>query len=254
MVWNLVSNAVKFTHAGGRVVISAQREPERLILRVRDTGQGLAPEAVSRVFERFWQADSSATRRHGGLGLGLSIVRYLVELHGGTVHAESDGVGLGACFSVELPTTKPSLDVSPLPERERTSSIPNTRPLAGMRVLLVEDDEDSREIVALVLKQCGADVCSADSADSALAQLSADPPTIIISDIGMPGTDGYAFLRIVRTLPAEHGRDIPAIALTAFTRELDRVEAAAAGFQGHVAKPVIPAVLVSAIQHAVGRG
>ena len=258
VLWNLVGNAVKFTPLGGEVKISAEREQKRLILRVKDSGQGLEPGAVSRVFERFWQADSSATRRHGGLGLGLSIVRYLVELHGGSVRAESEGVDRGACFTIELPTTQPSVappSAAPQPDRERrpAGSDPDLRALSGVRILLVEDDDDSREIVALVLEQHGAEVRGADSAESALASLRADRPDVIVSDIGMPLTDGYELMRRVRALPPANGGSVPAIALTAFTRELDRSEAAAAGFQAHLAKPVIPIMLVSAIQRALGR-
>jgi len=256
VVWNLVSNAVKFTPSGGQVKISAQRTPQRLTLSVRDSGQGLDPSAVSRVFERFWQADSSSTRRHGGLGLGLSIVRYLVELHGGTVRAESDGIGLGACFTIDLPTAPPSTGPGsrpPPPDREPVSPAVEAQGLAGLRVLIVEDDEDSREIVALIVQQQGAQVSAADSADSALSLLRVDTPDIIISDIGMPDTDGYAFLKTVRALPAAHGGNVPAIALTAFAREVDRADAAAAGFQAHVAKPVLPGALIQAIRLALGR-
>ena len=256
VVWNLVSNAVKFTPTGGEVKIAAKRHQKRLVLSVKDSGQGLDSSAVSRVFERFWQADSSSTRRHGGLGLGLSIVRYLVELHGGAVHVESDGVGLGACFSIELPTVTlvaESTAVARASHAESASATAGAAALSGVRVLLVEDDQDSREIVALIVEREGAEVSAAENAESALSLLSASPPDVIISDIGMPDTDGYAFLRLVRALPAARGGNVPAIALTAFAREADRADAAAAGFQAHVAKPVLPAALVTAIRHALGR-
>ncbi len=259
VLWNLVGNAVKFTQAGGWVNVTAERVDQRLIVKVCDNGQGLEAGFAARVFERFWQADASARRRHGGLGLGLAIVRYLVELHGGRVYAESAGVNQGACFSIELPTTQPVIELKAAPpptERELAFAGSGVEPqaLAGVRVLLVEDDRDSREMLALVLEQHGARVSSAANGVSALEALASSVPDIVISDIGMPELDGYEFMRRVRALPASRGGSVPAVALTAFSREVDRTEAASAGFHGHVAKPVVASVLVKAINGLLGRG
>ena len=245
ILWNLVSNAVKFTPSGGTVCVNAQRRASTFQLVVADTGRGISPAFLPRVFASFEQAEAGA-RRTGGLGLGLAIVRHLVELHGGTIRAESEGEGRGASFTVELPIRAAvrSPDASPPPETPRA--------LAGIRILVVDDEEDAREVVKLILENAGAEVTLASSADEALAALARELPRVIVSDIGMPGTDGKAFLRAVRALPEARGGRIPAIALTALVRGKDRVEILSAGFNAHVAKPVEPEELVLVVAGVFG--
>ena len=251
VIWNLLSNAVKFTPSDGRIDVFVARQHEYAEVRVRDTGQGIDPTFLPYVFDRFRQADSSSTRRHMGLGLGLSIVKSLVELHGGSVSAQSEGLGRGAQFSVRLPLTLPE---TVRLEHERPStgvliedspSAPGVR-LLGVNVLLVEDEKDSREVIVNVLRSRGANVRATSTAEEALHYLEAEPPTLVISDIGMPGTDGYEFIRRVRQHPSGRFADVPAIALTAFARPEDRERALSAGYQVHLVKPVTPAVLVTA--------
>ena len=253
VVWNLLSNAVKFTDRGGRVKVEAGRSLSSVRLTVSDTGQGIAPDFLPYVFERFRQADGSTTRRHGGLGLGLSIVRHLVEAHGGSVHAYSAGLGQGASFTVELPLPSAAPHSPPGGTAEgQTAGEGAPRgeappPLFGVRVLLVEDDPDTLELVTLLLKRNGAEVSTADSAESALEVLSRARPDVIVSDIGMPDVDGYELMRRVRALGPEAGGTTPALALTAYASDADRLRAARAGFQQHLAKPVDPDALVAAI-------
>ncbi|HYO13498.1 MAG TPA: ATP-binding protein [Thermoanaerobaculia bacterium] len=241
VVWNLLSNALKFTPGGGRVEVRLERQEAGLRLSVADTGQGIAPEFLPHVFERFRQADSSTTRVHGGLGLGLSIVRHLVELHGGTVTAESAGVDRGARFTVTLPAALPALD--PMDAEPAQEDRPRP-PLAGRRLLVVDDEPDTREALGFLLQRAGAVVETASSAREALAAIERSRPHVLIADIGMPGEDGYALIRQVRTLAPERGGSIPAVALTAYARPEDRERALAEGYQEHVAKPVEPETLI----------
>ncbi|HEV2861049.1 MAG TPA: PAS domain S-box protein, partial [Pyrinomonadaceae bacterium] len=243
VVWNLLSNAVKFTPRGGRIQVKLERVSSHVEIAVSDTGAGIDPEFLPYVFDRFRQADGTTTRAHGGLGLGLSIVRHIVELHGGTVMAESAGEGQGATFTVLLP-------VAPVyaPERSEGRVRPAARDtppafdrperLDGLRVLVVDDEPDTLGMLKAGLGRCGAEVATAGSATEALAMLSESPPDLLISDIGMPDEDGYALIRKVRALAAERGGRVPAIALTAYARAEDRLQALQAGYQMHVAKPV----------------
>jgi PAS domain S-box-containing protein len=250
VMWNLLSNSVKFTPAGGTVTVSAAGEGKGLRVEVRDTGAGIAPEFLPHVFERFRQADSSTTRAHSGLGLGLAIVRHLVELHGGTVDAESAGAGRGATFRVWLPARRPEAAVAALSADvagAAPAALPTTMTLDGRRVLVVDDDADTLSLLATILQASGALTLAAASADTALETFLAAPPDVLVTDIGLPGQDGYALLAAVRGLPDEAGGRVPAIALTAYARADDRQRALASGFQMHLAKPVDPAALVAAI-------
>jgi PAS domain S-box-containing protein len=256
VVWNLLSNAVKFTPSGGRVEVRVERGDAHARIIVVDTGQGITQDFLPYVFDRFRQADQSTTRAFGGLGLGLAIVRHLVELHGGTVRVESAGEGAGAVFTVELPTPPAShADVSAFisetartlprpPDRQASDSPP---PLVGVRVLVVDDEPDTLDLVATILGQSGATVAAVSSAHAALASLAETNPDVIVSDIGMPGTDGNELMRRIRALPRERGGETPAIALTAYAGEADRELSLGAGFHKHVPKPVDPSELVAVI-------
>ncbi len=259
IVWNLLSNAIKFTPNGGQVEVLLQRADPHVRLTVTDTGKGISPGYMPYIFDRFHQADSSSTRRHGGIGLGLSLVRHLVELHGGTVYAESDGEGRGATFTVNLPLRA----VRPQPTELESvglgvagvADVPST--LDGVWALVVDDETDARELLTTLLQQYGARVTPAASAAEALSVLSAvEPgrqPDILVSDIGMPDVDGYTLIRRVRALAPERGGRIPAIALTAYGRSIDRIRALSAGFQMHMPKPVEPAELALVIASLTGR-
>jgi signal transduction histidine kinase len=250
VVWNLLFNAVKFTPQGGRVEVQLERVGSHAKVTVSDTGKGINAAFLPYVFERFQQADSTTAREHGGLGLGLAIVRHLVELHGGTIHAESQGEGQGATFSVELPLMAVRLEAGE--EREyrrvgggRSTDYPSA--LEGLRVLVVEDELDSREIIKAVLMRGGAEVRTSASAREALEVLEQWRPDVLMSDIGMPNEDGYALIHKVRALAEDRGGRIPAAALTAYVKTEDRKRVLAAGYQMHVAKPVGPAELVTAV-------
>ena len=256
IIWNLISNAIKFTPKGGRVEVRLERVNSQLEVRVTDTGIGIDEQFLPYIFERFSQADSSMTRAHGGLGLGLAIVRHLVELHGGTVQAESSGEGQGAVFTVRLPvtsvhkeTTRPSGDsASGLHQKEETSDLTaNRTDLAGLRVLVVDDEPDTLEILCMVLKQSGAQVRAVSSSADALEAFLEWKPDLLVSDLGMPGEDGLALIGKIRALAPEQGGGIPAAALTAYVREEDRQQALAAGYQTHIPKPVDPTTLVAAV-------
>ncbi|MCW7536693.1 ATP-binding protein [Aquabacterium sp. A7-Y] len=257
VVWNLVSNAVKFTPKRGRVQVTVERVNSHIEITVRDSGAGIAAEHLPHIFERFTQVDSSSTRQHGGLGLGLAIVRQLVEMHGGTVHVASDGPGKGAAFTVCLPlapiTTKSTGDVSVARVHPTTGTTGADTELArfglgGCTVLLVEDDEDARHMLSAVLESGGATVELASSAEQGLTLAEGLQPDVVISDIGMPDRDGYAFIKALRALERERGRtSAPAIALTAFARVEDRLRALEEGFQMHVPKPVEPAELLAVV-------
>ncbi len=264
IVWNLLSNAVKFTPQGGRVQVRLSQELKvnRLQvadsnlqpstpcaqIQVTDTGIGINPNFMPYVFERFLQADSTTTRVHGGLGLGLAIVRHLVELHGGTVHVASEGEGKGATFTVQLPIQESLVDAETL---TCTPSTPYS--LNGLRALVVDDDADTCEAIAVVLDQYRAQVTVVTSAEKALAEITSLKPDVLISDIGMPDKDGYWLIASVRALEPERGGEIPAIALTAFARDEDRIHALMAGFQMYVPKPVQPVELVAVVANLVGR-
>ncbi|URD49005.1 PAS domain-containing protein [Chroococcidiopsis sp. CCNUC1] len=263
VVWNLISNAVKFTPAGGRVEISLQLpnpdshsptpdSQKSVQIQVSDTGKGISPDFLPYVFDYFRQADSSTTRTFGGLGLGLAIVRHLVELHGGTVGVESLGEGQGATFTVTLPVLEGSRE-SGVGNREMHHSPSNSQqlPLQGVRVLAVDDDPDMREYVTCVLQQHGAEATVVSSAEDALVALSQQMPDIILSDIGMPLIDGYMFLEKVKNIMQSRSLSIPAIALTAYAGEYDQQKAITAGFQLHLPKPIDPDELVKAIAEMV---
>jgi signal transduction histidine kinase len=252
VVWNLLSNAVKFTPIGGQIEITLEQIVSEAQIQVSDTGKGISPDFLPHVFEYFRQADSTTTRKFGGLGLGLAIVRQLVELHGGTVAVDSPGEGQGAIFTVRLPLRRES--AAPNDETATTNScttVSDTLPLANIRVLVVDDEADSRDFLAFVLEQAGAEVTAAASASVALQILSQSKPDILLSDIGMPEMDGYMFMRQVRSLESEQENNIPAIALTAYAGEMNQQQALAAGFQRHITKPVAPETLVQEIQNMV---
>ncbi|HXG65548.1 MAG TPA: ATP-binding protein [Blastocatellia bacterium] len=261
VVWNLLSNAIKFTPKGGRVEVRLQRRDAEARITVSDTGQGISADFLPYVFDRFRQADASTTRKHGGLGLGLAIVRHLVDMHGGAIHAESAGEGQGATFTVSLPLMNPAAPKDNFADRahELRTTITGRAPfeslpaLDGLRVLLVDDDRDTLQVLQLFLAGSGADVRTADSAPAALETLEHYKPDVLVSDIAMPEEDGYALIRKVRALPPERGGDVPAVALTAMTRVEDRARALSAGFQMFVPKPVEPAELLQAIADLVER-
>jgi PAS domain S-box-containing protein len=251
--WNLLTNAVKFTPKGGRVHVLLERVNSHLEVSVIDTGEGIQPDFLPHVFDRFRQADGGTARRHGGLGLGLAIVKQLIELHGGSVRVKSGGAGLGATFTVNLPL----LVVHPEPvtevERRHPSawSTPAIRDtcveIEGVRVLVVDDEPDARGLIKRVLEECKAVVTTAASAQEALELLRTHAPDVLVSDIGMPGEDGYALIARVRELSPEQGGDTPAVALTAYARTEDRMKAMLAGFQHHLVKPVEPAELITLV-------
>jgi len=242
VVWNLLSNAVKFTSPGGKIAVKLDRIDTRAQITVTDTGKGIEPDFLPYVFDYFRQADSTFTRKFGGLGLGLAIVRHLVELHGGTVKADSPGEGQGVTFTVRIPlmpVQPPTIPVAQSPQESFN--------LSGIRVLAVDDDADARDLVVFLLEDCGASVTAVSNADDALAVLTQSVPDVLLSDIGMPDTDGYMLLRQVRALPPEQGGLVPAIALTAYAGEIDYRLALAAGFQRHLSKPLDPDQLVQAM-------
>jgi PAS domain S-box-containing protein len=249
IVWNLLSNAIKFTPRGGKLYLGVHLAPQGLEISVGDNGLGIRAEFLPLVFERFRQADASSTRQFGGLGLGLAIVRHLVELHGGTVRAESPGIGHGATFTVTLPVVFPS-ESSPGPQIFR-HAIDETR-LSGVRVLVVDDDPDTRELLSLMLAEAHAIVETAGSVQEALRAMVQTLPHVLISDIGMPNEDGYELIRRIRKLSSEQGGAIPAIAVTAFVRREDRLRALQEGFQAHVGKPVEPDALRTLVAQLAG--
>ena len=258
VVWNLLSNAIKFTPRGGRVQIRSERVNSHLEIVVSDTGQGISHDFLPHVFDRFRQADQKTSRQHGGMGLGLAIVRHLVEMHGGTVSANSEGEGKGATFTVSLPIA-PVYQVDPSGGRVHPAARdllpPNdvTDRLDELRILVVDDEADTRELLRQGLEFCGATVSVAGSAAEAVEAITMKMPDILISDIGMPGVDGYDLIRQIRRLPAGKGGKVPAIALTAYTRTEDRLQALRAGYDMHVPKPVELAELVAVAASVVRR-
>ncbi|HEX5733236.1 MAG TPA: ATP-binding protein [Blastocatellia bacterium] len=261
VLWNLLSNAIKFTPKDGSVQIRLERVNSHIEITVSDTGQGIAPEFLPFVFDRFRQADSALTRAHGGLGLGLAIVRHLVEMHGGTVHAESEGEDRGATFTVTLPLRAivHQEQESPEPQHLEASVMTadmsfNCPPdLRGVRVLVVDDEEDARRLLTAVLEQCDANIRTCASVEEALAEIEEWEPDVLVSDIEMPGEDGYALVRKVRELESERGGWLPAVALTAHARAEDRMRVLSSGYQMHVSKPVEPAELAVVIASLAGR-
>jgi PAS domain S-box-containing protein len=250
VMWNLLSNAIKFTPKDGRVQVILQRINSHVDIVVSDTGRGISGEFLPYVFDRFRQAEPPTTRTHGGLGLGLAIVRHMVELHGGTVMCESLGEGRGTTFTVRLPIavlqSQPRED-DVHPRASDGAPIAVAPTLAGVSVLLVDDERDTLETIAVVLQEFGAEVRTALGTEEAFAILASWRPTVLVSDIGMPGSDGYELIGRVRGLAPESGGRIPAIALTAYARVEDRMRVLSAGFQMHVAKPIEPAELVAVV-------
>jgi PAS domain S-box-containing protein len=250
VVWNLLANAVKFTPKGGRVEIHLQRDGADVEILVRDTGEGIRADLLPHIFERFRQAEGGSTRARGGLGIGLALVRYLVELHGGTVEAMSAGEGKGATFSVRLPLRlETSASVGDLLPRftEHAGVTTAGRTLAGLRVLAVDDHRDSLELISALLVPQGAEVRTAMSADDALKVMGEWPVDIVLSDIEMPGEDGYSLIRRIRALPRDRGGAVPAVAITAYGRMEDRIRSLASGYQQYLAKPMEPAELITII-------
>ncbi|MBC8645732.1 MAG: response regulator, partial [Thermoanaerobaculia bacterium] len=248
VVWNLLSNAIKFTPPGGRVEVSLSRSESLFEVSVTDTGLGIRPEFLGRVFDRFRQADSSTTRTQGGLGIGLAISRHLVELHGGSISAASDGDNRGSTFRVLLPEHGVAV-TDEVPMTADTARATGRRPdLAGLRVLVVEDEPDGRELLEETFRSCGAEVAAATSVPEALERFRAFQPDVLVSDIGLPEEDGFSLMRKIRKLPADGGGGVPAIAVTAYAREGDRKLAYDAGFQAHVPKPFEPLELAALVE------
>lgn len=255
VMWNLLSNAVKFTPKNGRIQVLLERVNSHLEVTVADSGEGISPEFLPHVFERFRQADATKTRQHGGLGLGLAIVKQIIELHGGSVQARSAGLGAGTTFILRLPPLAiHTADREPAGVHPRASQTDHKYPavdLANLKVLIVDDEPDARELVSRVIAASGADTSTVESAAAALTKIATERPDILICDIGMPAMDGYELLRQLRR--QDHGKDIPAIALTAFARSEDRTQAMLAGYIAHVAKPVEPAELLATIAVVTNR-
>jgi PAS domain S-box-containing protein len=246
VLWNLLANAVKFSDEGGAVHVDSSRDGSSVRVVVADTGIGILPEFLPHVFDRFAQQDASPGRQYGGLGLGLAIARHLIELHGGTIEAESPGSGQGATFTVLLPARTRRARRAEAGEGAGPGADPPVQRLLGTRVLVVDDEADAREVTGTVLQKAGATVALASSTAEALECLQADGHDVLVADIGMPGTDGHALIAAVRRLEGPVAR-IPAIALSAYTRDTDRRQALAAGFDRHLAKPATPAELVDAV-------
>jgi len=259
VVWNLLSNAVKFTANGGEIRIHLERYGECARLIVSDNGCGISQEFLPYIFDRFSQAERHMTRKHGGLGLGLAIVRHLVEMHGGIIQVESAGEGRGATFTVDLPLMNgyaEAVRAASLHEESRPTEAAEADPLRALqdlRILLVDDDPDTLQMLTIAMEQAGGEVRACASATEALAVLSEWHADLMVSDIGMPNEDGYALIRKVRSLDPESGGAIPAIALTAFAGAADRSRALSEGFQKHISKPVEPFDLIRVIVQLSGQ-
>lgn len=249
VMWNLLTNAVKFTPSGGRVTVTLTQTGNMAQIQVADTGKGIHPDFLPHVFEYFRQEDGSTTRKFGGLGLGLAIVRQIVEMHGGTVSVTSLGENQGTTFTVQLPVMQQ--DVVLVPEPPLLESALTTAPLEGIQVLLIDDDRDTREFQTFLLEQSGAEVITASSASEALQLLDQFTPDILLSDIGMPDMDGYLLMQQIRARPTNWGQQVPAIALTAYASELDQQKALQVGFQSHISKPVDGDTLIQLITQFV---
>ena len=258
IVWNLLTNAVKFTPKGGRIQVKLQRIDSHVEIVVSDSGVGISKEFLPHVFDRFRQADASTTRIHGGLGLGLSIVHQLVDLHGGSVSVFSEGEGKGATFTIRLPfvgvisSQKDAESASPA-NPDEVNTFDGLPSLEGLKVLVVDDEADTRELISEVLKEVGSEVITCRSVAEALVALEQQKPDILISDLGMPDEDGYSLISKIRALPAERGGHIPAAALTAYARAEDRMRVLRSGFQFHLPKPVDSAELVTVVASLAGR-
>jgi CheY-like chemotaxis protein/two-component sensor histidine kinase len=256
IVWNLLMNAIKFTPENGRVQVELDRVDSCARIVVSDNGEGISPEFLPHLFERFTQADSSSRRSHSGLGLGLAIVQQLVELHGGSVAAQSDGLGKGATIVVKLPLTEAGAATTESTCADNGGFVAHvpSHDLNGITVVFVDDAEDARDFVRKVLTDCGAQVLTASSAAEALAVIESSAPDVILSDIGMPGEDGYDLIRRMRESERVRGvRAVPTAAVTAFARPEDRAKTLDAGFQIHVAKPFNPTQLVATVARLAGR-
>jgi CheY-like chemotaxis protein len=253
VIWNLLSNAIKFTPENGTVGIRLARDGNQLAISVTDTGSGIDPAFLPYVFERFRQQDGAPTRRHGGLGLGLSIVRHIVELHGGSVNASSEGQGEGATFVVRVPVAAPAPADGRTPlDPLSIADIEDPPELDGLTILLVENEPDARSLVCAVLERCGARVLTAGGAADALEQLEQEMPAILLSDLALPDDEGYALIRRIRAR-ADDLRSIPAAALTAFATPADRARALFAGYQAHIPKPLEPSELAAVVAALAGR-
>jgi PAS domain S-box-containing protein len=252
VIWNLLSNAIRFTPAGGAVLLTVQASGSSVVIEVRDTGIGVSAAFLPHLFERFWQADNTSTRAHGGLGLGLALVRHIVELHGGEVEARSEGEGCGSTFVVRLPARVPERTRSDAPDPATTPvDLPDLR---AVRVLIVDDDPGARELFTAILEERGAQTVCAESAAEAMERFRSQPVDVILLDIGMPNEDGFALLRRIRAYEAAHGKtETPAIAVTAFAARVDQDKAMQAGFAAHVSKPVLPATILSVVQQSARR-
>ena len=258
IVWNLLTNAVKFTPRGGRIQVKVQRIDSHAEIIVSDSGVGIRKEFLPYVFDRFRQADASTTRIHGGLGLGLSIVRQLVDLHGGSVSVHSEGEGKGTTFTISLPfvgvvSNQNEAETTQPTQGDEINSFEGLPSLQGLKVLVVDDEADTRELIREVLKECGSEVITRDSAAEALVALEEHKPDILISDLGMPDEDGYSLISKIRALPDERGGQIPAAALTAYARAEDRMRVLRSGFQFHLPKPIDSAELVTVVASLAGR-
>jgi signal transduction histidine kinase/ActR/RegA family two-component response regulator len=259
VIWNLLSNSIKFTPKGGYVAVTVERNDSMSEITVTDTGDGIRQEFLPYVFDRFKQADGSITRKHAGLGLGLAIARHIMELHGGTIDAESAGEGMGAAFKIKLPVGLGSATEGSVVESAKRVGLSDVAPaespdLNGIRILIVDDDDDAREMLRVVLEESNADVTTASSARDAIDLLSALRPHVLVSDIGMPELDGYALIEKIRKRSRESGGNIPAIALTGYVRVEERMRALEAGYQMFVPKPVDVGELATMILNLLGRG
>jgi CheY-like chemotaxis protein/anti-sigma regulatory factor (Ser/Thr protein kinase) len=263
IVWNLLTNAIKFTPEEGKIEVRSLQVGSRVHIQVKDTGIGIQPEFIPFVFDRFRQADSSTTRAHGGLGLGLAIVRHLVELHHGKIYVESEGEGKGATFTLELllSNTSPS-KLSSFKQRivmaeddasRREIDVESSNTLSGLQILLVDDEQDVREVLTTVMEGSGAKVIAASSVQEALQVLDQMQPDVLVSDIAMPQQDGYMLIRQVRERETRQGGCLPALALTAYVREEDCQQALKSGFQRHMSKPVDTTELVMTVANLTGR-
>ena len=256
--WNLFNNAVKFTPPGGHVRVEVERLDQEVRISVSDTGIGISAEFIPYIFDRFRQADGSTTRNHGGLGLGLAIVRHLVEVHRGTVSVHSDGKDQGSTFIVNLPVgaaraSREEIEVLNYDAIGNGETLNSSMILDGVRVLVVDDEADARELVRAILTRCGGEVRCSESAADAMEALRDWQPDVLVSDIGMPVEDGYSLIKRVRRLRSKRAKEIPAVALTAYVTSVDRHLALSAGFQAHLAKPIEPKALVNLIAEATGR-
>jgi CheY-like chemotaxis protein/anti-sigma regulatory factor (Ser/Thr protein kinase) len=248
VIWNLLSNAVKFTSSGGTITIDVAQRGPSFEISVSDTGCGIDAAFLPFVFDRFKQADGSTTRRVGGLGLGLALVKHIVELHGGEVRAASEGAGKGATFTLTLPVPAVELDAREEPESQKISAS-----LQGVRVLVVDDEQDARDMLRTAISKAGGIVEAAGSAQEALARVADFRPDVLVSDIGMPDEDGYSLMKRIRALDREQGGNVPSIALTAYTRSEERTRALAVGFTTHICKPVNPTDLLALIDSLATR-